>query len=155
MSRRSEEWTVDTADQWVTLDEAAHRAGRSVKTLRRWIKNGKLPAELVDTDHGQAYRVNVNSLEEARRVVDVVKVERPPDTAALAAAIAQALEQRDAQWMQAIADLHAEVRQLREQLQERPQITVQEPTAELITEATEKAVMPPAQRSWWRRWFGG
>lgn len=119
---------MDTTDQWVTLDEAARRLHRSVKTLRRWIQSGKLAAELVETDHGHAYRVHVQALADARRVVDVVKVERPPDATALAAAIAQALEQRDAQWLQAIADLRDEVRQLREQLQERPSLTAPAPT---------------------------
>ena len=110
---------MDTSDQgpWLTLDEAAHRLNRSEKTLRRWIKAGRLAAELVDTDHGPAYRVRAEAVEEARRVVTVTTAERPPDAHALAAAIGQALAERDAQWTAAIGALREEVRQLREQLQ--------------------------------------
>jgi excisionase family DNA binding protein len=35
----------------ITVPEAARRAGRNPETIRRWIREGKLPARKVGTQH--------------------------------------------------------------------------------------------------------
>lgn len=32
----------DSADRWVTYGQAAHITGRSARTIRRWVKEGRL-----------------------------------------------------------------------------------------------------------------
>lgn len=33
---------ADTADRWVTYSQAARITGRSARTIRRWVKEGRL-----------------------------------------------------------------------------------------------------------------
>jgi excisionase family DNA binding protein len=40
-----------TTTQMLTVPEAAKRAGRNPETVRRWIREGKLPARKVGTQH--------------------------------------------------------------------------------------------------------
>ncbi|MBI4161212.1 MAG: hypothetical protein HY509_02055 [Acidobacteria bacterium] len=51
------------ADQFLTLREAAGRAGRSAGTLRRYIKAGRLPAEKHPGKFGVEYRLRAEDLE--------------------------------------------------------------------------------------------
>lgn len=152
----------------MTIAQAAERLGVSTKTVRRWIKAGRLPAELVDGPYGPEYRVPATAVQTAAQVVDVVRVERANDPRTLALAIVQALEQRDAALRQELERLRAEVerarqeaaaaadalrrleereaeRQRREEERARKQ---DELLAELRRAAEER------WRSWWRRWLG-
>ena len=61
-------------DSTLSLQEAAARAGANERTLRRWIKSGRLPAV---KDDGQ-YRIVVADLEHARRATPGAI--RTPDT---------------------------------------------------------------------------
>src|SRR5215217_2216839 len=75
----------------VSVAEAAQRLGVHEKTLRRWIRTGRIPADLVDGPYGPQYHVPVSALSSAQQVLDVVKVERPTDPRTLALAVAQAV----------------------------------------------------------------
>ena len=46
---------------WVSLDTAAEQLGISVKTLRRWIQQGRIPSQKVEIPTGFTYRVQVPS----------------------------------------------------------------------------------------------
>ncbi len=63
-----------TSDSTLSLQEAAARAGVNERTLRRWIKSGRLPAV---KDDGQ-YRIAVVDLERAGRATPGAI--RTPDT---------------------------------------------------------------------------
>lgn len=111
----------------LSLTDAAAQLGISVKTARRWIKSGKLPAELVDGPYGQEYRVLSSAITVTREVVDVVRVERANDPQALAMvivqAVDQAIERRERplldllqQQSEAMAELHKDLTAVRLQL---------------------------------------
>ena len=52
----------------LTLAQAVKTAGVSEKTLRRWIKSGRLTAELVEGTKGKEYRVNADDLSQAQKL---------------------------------------------------------------------------------------
>src|SRR4051812_27089077 len=58
---------VIQADQgeWLSLVEASRRLGQSVQTLRRRLKEGKIPARQATTSHGLAWQVWVSNLDQA------------------------------------------------------------------------------------------
>jgi excisionase family DNA binding protein len=93
----------------LSVSEAAQRLGVAEKTVRRWIKAGKLPARLVEGPYGPTYRVPAEAIQTAQQIVDVVRVERPTDPQTLALAIVQglstALEKREAAEQKALEDL--------------------------------------------------
>ncbi len=139
----------------LSLAEAATRAGRSVKTLRRWIQEGKLAAVTVDTPHGPGYRVTVEALDAARRTVTAVAHRYPPETEALTRALTAALAERDAQWLTAITALQEELRAIRGELGQL-RGAVQQPALSAAPVPTEAAPeterRAPARRAWWRWW---
>jgi excisionase family DNA binding protein len=148
----------DQGVQGLSLSEAAARAGRSVKTLRRWIQEGKLAAVTVDTPHGPGYRVTVEALDAARRTVTAVAHRQPPETEALTRALTAALTEREAHWLTAITALQQELHAVRSELGElrdavhRPAL----PAAPVPSEpAPETERTAPARRAWWRWWGRG
>lgn len=50
--------------EWVDLRTAAELSGKSVKTVRRWVKSGKVVSQLQDGRHGQQYFVRAADLYE-------------------------------------------------------------------------------------------
>jgi excisionase family DNA binding protein len=49
----------------LTVRDVARRTGRSQKTIYRYIRSGKLPADLVTTVHGKLYLIDPKRVEEA------------------------------------------------------------------------------------------
>lgn len=49
----------------LTVRDVARRTGRSQKTIYRYIRSGKLPAELITTAHGKLYLIDPKSVEAA------------------------------------------------------------------------------------------
>ena len=132
----------------VSVAEAAQRLGVHEKTLRRWIRTGRIPADLVDGPYGPQYHVPVSALSSAQQVLDVVKVERPTDPRTLALAVAQAVhhehETLRAQLCQDLAEFKAEVLAALSTQPLTPQTAVDEPPAtELVPPKQER------QRRWW------
>lgn len=133
-----------TNEGTVSVTEAAQRLGVHEKTLRRWIRAGRVPADLVDGPYGRQYQVPVSALSSAQHVLDVVKVERPTDPRTLALAVAQAV--------------HHEHEALRGQLQE----DLAQLKAEVLAALAERpaALTPPepaspvtVRKRWWSRLF--
>src|SRR5438067_5462948 len=89
----------------LTIKEAADQLGVSEKTVRRWIKSGKLHAELVDTEFHRQYCVSTQDVQTANQVLDVVKVERPTDPRTLALAVAKAVQEAQAPVQEELARL--------------------------------------------------
>lgn len=58
-------------DRQISLREAADAGYGSIYTLRRWIKNGSLPAVKI----GQKYKVSKTDLESLRHPVDAPAAE--------------------------------------------------------------------------------
>ena len=52
----------------LTLAQAIESAGVSEKTLRRWIKSGRLTAELIEGPKGREYRINADDLNQAQKL---------------------------------------------------------------------------------------
>ncbi len=48
----------------LTIEEAAHRLGVSTRTVRRWIKSGRLPADLTPGVYGPEYRIPASAVPE-------------------------------------------------------------------------------------------
>lgn len=40
--------TLDTEPEWITADEAGRRLGKTGKTVRRWVMEGRLPGQMID-----------------------------------------------------------------------------------------------------------
>jgi excisionase family DNA binding protein len=97
----------------LTIADAASQLGLSQKTVRRWIKAGRLPATMVDGPYGPRYLVSTHAVQTAQQVVDVVKVERPNDPQALALAVSRAIRESQAELMNEIIALRQEVQELR------------------------------------------
>lgn len=56
------------AMELLTLTDAVKASGVSEKTLRRWIKSGRLTAELIEGPKGREYRINADDLNQARKL---------------------------------------------------------------------------------------
>jgi MerR family transcriptional regulator, copper efflux regulator len=128
----------------LTLAAAADQLGCSQKTIRRWIKSGKLPATLEDGPYGAQYWLSTQDVQTAQQALSVVKVEARTDPQTLALAIAQALDQRD-------AGLRAELAAIREELAALRSALTAPPAAPLATLPSPDD--QTAQRPWWRRWW--
>ena len=103
-----------TQEDTLSLAQAAQRFGVSDKTIRRWIKAGKLEATQVPGPYGLEYRIPIQAVQTAQRVMDVVPVERGMDPRTLGMVIAQAVREGVAQETQALT---AELVQLRQQVE--------------------------------------
>lgn len=53
------------------IKEASRRLGISETTARRWIKSGRLQANLVDGPYGPQYEISEEALERARQIENV------------------------------------------------------------------------------------
>lgn len=96
----------------------AGRSGATVqvsdKTLRRWIKAGRIPATQVAGPYGPAWRIPAQVVQTAQQVIDVVPVDRALDSRTLGMVIAQAVSQAVSQETQTLT---AEITQLRQQVE--------------------------------------
>ena len=109
----------------LTVAEAAQQLGVNDKTVRRWVKAGRLSAELIDGPYGKQYRIPADAIGSARQTLAVVTVERGADPHALALAVARALEPRDALLCGEVEQLRQQLAVLRDLLEERLPMPVQ------------------------------
>lgn len=115
-------WGRGTMDRGghVTIAEASARLGVSEKTLRRWIRSGKIHAAKVEGPYGMQYDLADADLEDVSTALAVVEKATPADPHALALAIAEALTRRDEQTAAAIDALRQEISDLRDELRTKP-----------------------------------
>ncbi len=73
----------------LTVPEAARRAGRNPETVRRWIREGKLPARKIGTQH-VIEEIDLERFVDASqtRAPRAVGASRPPEPTTLATLIA-------------------------------------------------------------------
>lgn len=103
----------------LTVAEAAEKLGVNDKTIRRWVKAGRLAAELADGPYGKQYRIPADALQTAQQALAVVTVDRGADPRVLALAVVQALEPRDAAFKADLEAMRREIDGLRHLLDER------------------------------------
>ena len=142
---------------FVTVKEAAQRLSVNEKTVRRWIRSGKLAATLTDGAYGQQYRVPVQALETAQTALTVVEVERPASPQTLALAVAQAVEQAisasERRLTAELSQLHDEVAALTTEVRALKPVDTPPPDSPEVPEAAPDAQRPkPSGHSWWRFW---
>jgi MerR family transcriptional regulator, copper efflux regulator len=150
----------------LTVAQAATQLGVNEKTVRRWVKSGRLSAELVPGPYGQQYRISADALQTAQQALAVVTVDRGADPRTLALAVAKALEHRDVALRADLDALRQEIGALSVLLEERlpmPVQGVQSPghgaqspiaapgTAESPDPSTAPSTPQPAP--WWRTWW--
>lgn len=104
---------------WLTLPDAAQQLGISPRTIRRWIKEGKVRAELRPGPYGQQYYVPATQIHTAQELTDVVRVDRQVDLADLARAMDGYLSERESALVTALEALHAVVSQAAQRQEER------------------------------------
>src|SRR6188768_3634383 len=84
-------WTcpggVPVQEEALTVAEAAVRLGVNDKTVRRWVKAGRLSSTLTDGPYGKQYRISADALGAAQQALAVVTVDRGTDPRALALAV--------------------------------------------------------------------
>ena len=142
--------TQSPAEFTVPLAEAAAQLGVHEKTLRRWIRNQKIPAMLIPGPYGPEYRIPTSAITTANQVIDVVKVERPTDPQTLALAVARAMDEHQRSLLSTLAEQGAELSRVREELAlMRTELT--DRTQELLTalkSQTAPASPGPAPADW-------
>ncbi|WP_054970211.1 helix-turn-helix domain-containing protein [Alicyclobacillus ferrooxydans] len=104
--------------QELTLREAAEAFGVSTQTLRRWIKDGKLQAELKDSAYGSQYYIKASELPSAE-VREVIQVDRTVDMKALGQLIDQLLHTQRNEILVSVESLQTEFRESMQQRNER------------------------------------
>ena len=104
----------EALEQEHTLSDAAAELGVSVKTVRRAIKSGRVPARLVDGPRGPEYRVDIRALNTGGPRIGKDRVRTPHRTPVLASAPASSIAPEEInQLAERLASLEAEVNQLR------------------------------------------
>ncbi|MGO0123595.1 helix-turn-helix domain-containing protein [Desulfothermobacter acidiphilus] len=141
------------SDQGLPLKEAAQAFGVSEKTLRRWIRAGRIPARLVDGPYGQEYRIPKEVVNTAQQVVEVVKVERPADPGQLAMAVSSALsrvlEERNRRFAEELTEIRqqlAELLEMQRKAAEREEERIRR-LEEVLSELRSRK-----RRPWWKFW---
>lgn len=100
--------------QWLTLSEAARRLGLSPRTVRRWIHDGKLRAELRPGPYGQQYLVPIDAMDAAQVVRDVERIEREAERERIPAIVEEYLARRETPLLVALEDIREQLRRLEE-----------------------------------------
>jgi MerR family transcriptional regulator, copper efflux regulator len=132
-----------------SISEAAEVLNLSAKTIRRYIKAGKLPSVMISTKFGDEYRITdipedlkaeAAAQAEAAAKVEVVPVEEPAFRLD-----AQQLYQDNIRLALQLGAANGRIRELEERLK-----LLEMPKAPpVLTEP------PPVKVSWWKRLFGG
>ncbi len=163
---------VDT----LSVKQAAQAFNVSEKTIRRWIRDGRLEATQIAGPYGMTWRIPASAVQTAQQVVDVLPVERPVDPRTLGLIIAQAVTESNhaltQELTQQIGELKHQVTQLTQRLEEQhqhptedsngvPQLRPRERTdlelvaqmrqamREVVHEEITSAAPQPSRRSWW------
>ncbi len=131
---------------WLTLPDAAQQLGISPRTIRRWIKEGKVRAELRPGPYGQQYYVPATQIHTAQEVHDVVRVDRQIELADLARALDGYLSERESALVAALETLHVTVSQAAQRQEERETALRQEFSAALATAREAQAAQVEAMR---------
>lgn len=119
---------------YLTIKEVAEQLEVSEKTIRRRIKEGTLPAELMEGRYGQQYFIPADAVNTAQAITDVVQVKREHDARALSIAIVKALEERDKAMQEELAAMREELTAAREAIEQL------------------KNELQQFQRPWWQFW---
>lgn len=96
----------------LTIHEAARRLGVSERTIRRYVKAGRLHAALVDSRYGPTIDIAPDAIAAEREAAHLVEA----PAAALVSAMREALADRDRETAAALDALRAEVVQLRAEI---------------------------------------
>jgi excisionase family DNA binding protein len=96
-------------DDWLTLERAARHLGVSTRTLRRWIKAGKLEAELRPGPYGQQYLVPRSSMAGREIIRDLERIEREEEREAVPRIVEEHLAARESALASEVAALRREL----------------------------------------------
>lgn len=110
----------------LTLNEAAERLGVSPRTIRRWIKEGKINATLQQSPYGMQYFISADQIDTAQEIHDVVRVDKQVDMADLARTMSIYLNDRESAIGEAIQTLRADLAQTARLQDEREKLLRQE-----------------------------
>ena len=83
----------------LNLAQAIKASGVSEKTLRRWIKSGRLTAELIEGPKGREYRINADDLNRARKLAPKKAISEPQP-----ATVEASLDPNDLATLKALAE---------------------------------------------------
>jgi MerR family copper efflux transcriptional regulator len=129
-----------------SISEAAELLKLSPKTIRRYIKSGKLPSTKVPTKFGDEYRITEipEALKQDAEIqaeaqtggVDIVKQEEKPSNQL----DAQQLYQENIRLAAQLGAASERIRKLEEQMK--------------LLEAPKEAPKDPPKLPWWKRLFG-
>lgn len=114
------------SDDDLTLKEAAQHFGVSIQTIRRWIKDGKIEAELRDSPYGQQYYIPAYQIRTAAEIQDVVRVDRTVEMASLAHVMERYISEREQALLNALGTMQAEIRESIQRGEQREQELRQE-----------------------------
>jgi excisionase family DNA binding protein len=95
--------------EWLTLSQAAEQLGISARTCRRWIREGKLQAELAQGPYGPQYTIAADQINTVQQIKDVVTVHREADLPSVVRIIAETMDSRLVGMTECIDTLRAEV----------------------------------------------
>ncbi len=142
----------------VSIQEAAQRLRVSDKTVRRWIKTGKLPATQESGPYGFAWRIPEVAIHTAQQVIAVVPIDRALDPRTLGMVIAQAVSQETQGLVETVNALKTQVEQLSrtlEQLEERrtqAEVSRDERVVQMIRAAVDRNGPETQGHHWWWPW---
>lgn len=162
-------------DKWLTLEEAARLVGRSEKSLRRYIKQGKLDNGAVHSEAtatGFRYRINPDAIPALKGTVEAKVSSYPAPLEHIASKLDDGLDKVALRFEQAVQPLREQVEALTRALppaeEERQALQatirqVHEETAavqtRLDTLADEmrslRGELAALRRPWWKRLFQG
>jgi MerR family transcriptional regulator, copper efflux regulator len=145
-----------------SIAEAAGVLNLSAKTIRRYIKSGKLPSTKVPTKFGDEYRITgipedlkqeAAAQAEVQARVDIVPADETRDKLD-----AQQLYQENIRLAAQLGAATERLRQMEEQLKTRESLLepanarIKQLESQLLLLETPEA---PPRKPWWRRLFGG
>lgn len=108
--------TVSNNEEFIDLKEAAQYFEVSPQTIRRWIKDGRLQAELRESVYGKQYFIPRHQIDKVAQIQDVVSVERTVEIASLLKAMESYFSERENRLMDEMGALREEVAAAREQI---------------------------------------
>ena len=113
-------------DEWFTLEKAAVHLGVSTRTLRRWIKTGKLNAQLRPGPYGRQYLIPRSSVAGVEVVRDVERAERQAEREAVPRVLENYLSRRESAVAEEMAALRVEMQEAIRRLEERQEMVLRE-----------------------------
>lgn len=144
------------------LKEAAEMLGVTPRTVRRYIKQGKIQGEKKQTQYGPKWFIPASEIDTQEAVMEVVPLRRPVSKEEFQEALGEVLEVKLNQQKQALREeINEEVTQTIAQFQERINDLEKQLEArdrELMEAIREKQQEEDDPPSFWQRlrsWFGG